>query len=179
MQDGGVAEDRPELTYDALVYVDRDTTERDLRSEDEHVVARALLAASFDDDARWVFERCLTMVDDPRVGVRWAVALSIGHLAIPGDFVEEGRARVALAALAADPVVRPAATDALADVEHALAIRPDARWLNHAGWADRPRSGSLHSGRDQRRDGVIDRRRIRSTDPSKAARPPVSRHPWP
>ncbi|MCA1674315.1 MAG: hypothetical protein LC799_19710 [Actinobacteria bacterium] len=75
----------PSLVYEPLVYVDRQTTERDLASGDEQLVARALLAASLEDvDAAWVFDRCLAMVDDPRVGVRWAVALAIGHPPIPG-----------------------------------------------------------------------------------------------
>ena len=125
MEDGCVEDDPPSLTYEPLVYTDRDATDRDLRSKYEGVVARALLAASFEDtDPAWVFDQCLAMVDDMRVGVRWAVALAIGHLAIPGDFVDESRARQALTRLAADPVVRPAASDALGDVEHALAIRP-------------------------------------------------------
>jgi HEAT repeat protein len=127
VEDGRVEETPPGLVYGPIVYVDREKTERDLTSGDEQLVARAVLAASLKDiDAAWVFDRCLTMVDDPRVGVRRAVALAIGHLAIPRDFVDERRAREALGRLAADPLVRPAASDALSDVEHALAIRPDA-----------------------------------------------------
>lgn len=117
-------ESPPSLAYEPLVYVDRQTTERQLASGDEQLAARALLAASLeDDDAAWVFGRCLAMVDDPRVGVRRAVALAIGHLAIPGDFVDATPAREALKRLAADPRVRPAASDALGDVEHALTIK--------------------------------------------------------
>lgn len=118
----------PTPIYEPLAYVDRQMTERDLASGDEQVVARALLAASLEDvDVVWVFERCLTMVEDPRVCVRRAVALAIGHLAIPGGFVDETRSREALGRLAADPAVQPAAQDALGDVEHALRIRPDGR----------------------------------------------------
>lgn len=70
--------------YEPLVYVDRQTTERQLASGDEQLAARALLAASLeDDDAAWVFDRCLAMVDDPRVGVRRAVALAIGRVCVP------------------------------------------------------------------------------------------------
>ena len=120
-------ENPPSLVYEPLAYVDRQTTERYLASRDEQLVARALLAASLQDvDAAWVFDRCLGMVEDPRLGVRRAVALAIGHLAIPGDFVDAAPAREALERLAADPLVRPAASDALDDVEHALTIRPDA-----------------------------------------------------
>ena len=127
VEDARVEEIPPSLTYEPLVYVDRQVTERELASGDEDLVVRALLAASLEDvDAAWVFDRCLAMVDDPRVGVRRAVALAIGHLAVPGDFVDERRAREALGRLAADPLVRPAASDAPCDVEHALTIRPDA-----------------------------------------------------
>lgn len=127
VEDGRVEETAPSLIYEPLVYVDREMTARDLRSGDEQLVARTVLAASLKDvDTAWVFDRCLTMVDDPRVGVRRAVALAIGHLAIRGDFVDERRAREALGRLAADPLVRSAASDALSDVEHALTIRPDA-----------------------------------------------------
>lgn len=126
VEDALVEKNPPSLVYEPLVYVDRQTTERDLASGDEQLVARALLAASLEDvDAAWVFDQCLAMVDDPRIGVRWAVALAIGHLAIPGDFVDATAAREALKRLAADRAVRPAASDALADVEHALTVRPE------------------------------------------------------
>ena len=110
-----------QLIYEPLVYIDRRTTERDLRNQDAQVVAKALLAASLEDEGpRWVFEQCLAMTDDPRVDVRWAVALAIGHLARPRGFVDEASARTALRALATDPAVQPAVLDALDDLEVAL-----------------------------------------------------------
>lgn len=114
-------DDDAELTYEPLVYVDRNSIEEDLQSPDPLVVARALLAASLEDeDPGWVFDRCLAMKEDPRVDVRWAVASAIGHLARPRGFVEEAAARSALQALATDPSVRPAVLDALDDIEVAL-----------------------------------------------------------
>ena len=111
-------DERGELIYEPLVYVDRHSTERDLRSRDAEVVAKALLAASLEDEgAGWVFEQCLAMTDDPRVDVRWAVALAIGHLARPRGFVHEAPARAALQSLATDPAVQPAVLDALDDLE--------------------------------------------------------------
>lgn len=114
-------EDDAELIYEPVVYVDRYSTEEDLRSRDPLIVAHALLAASLEDeDPGWVFDRCLAMKEDPRVDVRWAVALAIGHLARPRGFVDEAAARAALEALATDPLVQPAAFDALDDIEVAL-----------------------------------------------------------
>ena len=134
VEDACVEENRPPLIYEPLVYIDRQTTERELASSDDQVAALALLAASLEEpDAAWVFDRCLAMLDDSRTVVRRAVALAIGHLAIPGDFVDEERAREALGRLAADPIVRPAASDALDDVERALA--------NRGTKAGRPASG--------------------------------------
>ena len=100
-----------------MAYVDRPTTEMDLRSPDGQVVANALAASLEDEDPGWVFGQCLAMTDDPRVDVRWAVAVAIGHLARPRDYVDELPARAALRALATDPAVQPAALDALDDLE--------------------------------------------------------------
>ncbi len=74
----------------------------------------ALLAASLEDeDPRWVFDRCPAMTEDPRVDVRGAAALAIGHLARPRGSIDEPAARAALEALATDPAVQPAVLDAL------------------------------------------------------------------
>lgn len=119
-------DEHAELIYEPLVYVDRRTAEHDLRSRDAQIVAKALLAASLGEEAPgWVFEQCLAMADDPRVEVRWAVALAIGHLARPRGFVDEAPARAALQALATDPAVQPAVLDALDDLEMALMARRD------------------------------------------------------
>ena len=119
-----MANQQPEPTYEKLVYVDRATTQEHLRSIDEKVVARALLAASLEDaDQSWVFDQCTALADDPRVGVRWAVALAIGHLAIPGGFLNHGPAMEMLERLAEDTAVRPAALDARGDVEHLVELR--------------------------------------------------------
>ena len=120
-EDWDMDDEHGELIYEPLVYVDRRTTERDLRSPDAHVVANALLAASLEDEGPgWVFAQCLAMTDDSRVDVRWPVALAIGHLARPRRFVDEAPARTALQALAIDPAVQPAVLDALDDLEVAL-----------------------------------------------------------
>jgi len=104
-----VGEDQHDRIYQRLLYTDRATTERALDSDDEREVAEALIAASFEDaDPSWVFDRCMVLAGDARPGVRWAVALAIGHLAIPGGFVDE-RAVDLLQELGADPAVRPSA----------------------------------------------------------------------
>lgn len=118
-----VGEEHHDGSYQRLGYIDRATTERALDSDDEREVAEALLAASFEDaDPSWVFDRCMVLAGDARLGIRWAVALAIGHLAIPGGFVDE-RAVHLLQELGADPAVRPAVSTAVDDVEQALVMR--------------------------------------------------------
>lgn len=117
-----MVQEEPGLHYEPTFYVDRATTERELTSGDERRVVDALLAASLeDDDPSWVFEQCLTLAEDPRPGIRSAVAHAIGHLASPGRFVDP-RGMDVLRRLGEDPAVRPAVVDGIADVQQAIAI---------------------------------------------------------
>src|SRR5215467_4719531 len=106
------------MKYEQIGPLDRDTATRQLRSDSEADVCRALVAAALHDpDWRWVQSQCVALAGHTSSGVRCAVAICFGHLARIHRQIDRERVEAVLDRLAMDPVaeVRGCVEDARDD----------------------------------------------------------------
>jgi hypothetical protein len=71
-----------DLSYQPILWMERNQLVSDLESDNPQTVANALYAATkYETDTDWVQNQCLSKLTSPQVAIRWAAATCLGDLA--------------------------------------------------------------------------------------------------
>jgi hypothetical protein len=71
------------LRYERVLPVTKKELVSQLESQDPEIVASALYAATrYEEDWRWVQDKCIEYLESPEVSIRWAAATCLGDLAL-------------------------------------------------------------------------------------------------